>query len=577
MPTPQAQAQRARTRWSALAASALIQCCAGGSYCFGVYSPALKASQRYDQSALDAVAFFKDVGANAGVLSGFLSAWAPAGRRRPWLVLLAGALLGAAGYLPIWLAVTGAVPATLPLVCFYMLLAAQAQTFFNTADVVSAVENFPDRRGTVIGIMKARHFPSSAFLCLIFTLLVDRLSVLLPRPQVISIGFLFLQQGFLGLSGAILVQTYNTLHVDPSTFILMLAVLPTAVTLLLMYFVDVHDPHQGYDKKYLDAFSLIAITVAVYLMVVIICGQVFLISSAVQSVCFLVLLLLVMSPIAVAVKAQKAESTKHEGSSSEQTTGLLRGEVAEDSESASSSTALGGSNQELSSGKENLNVLQAMCKLNFWLLFLAMACGMGSGLATVNNISQIGGSLGYTPKETSTLVSLWSIWNFSGRFGAGFMSDHFLRQRGVGRPFFIGATLLIMSVGHGIISSGFPASLYIGSVLVGLCYGCQWALMPSITSEIFGLNHFGTIFNMVAVASPVGSYILSVRVVGYVYDMESAAGEHACIGKRCFALSFMIMAGVCVFGSVAAFVLFIRTRRFYRRVVYARLQSFLDK
>ena len=159
-----------RTRWSALAASALIQCCAGSSYCFGVYSPALKASQRYDQSALDAVAFFKDVGANAGVLSGFLAAWAPAGRRRPWLVLLAGAVLCAAGYLPMWLAVAGIAPAPLPLMCVYMLLAAQAQTFFNTADVVSAVENFPDRRGTVIGIMKAGHLPydllySSLVLC----------------------------------------------------------------------------------------------------------------------------------------------------------------------------------------------------------------------------------------------------------------------------------------------------------------------------------------------------------------------------------------------------------------------------
>lgn len=150
MPMP-----RARTRWSALAASALIQCCAGSSYCFGVYSQTLKASQRYDQFALDAVAFFKDVGANAGVLSGFLVAWAPGGRRRPWIVLLAGSLLCAAGYLPMWLAVAGVAPAPLPLVCLYMLLAAQAQTFFNTADVVSAVENFPDRRGTVIGIMKA--------------------------------------------------------------------------------------------------------------------------------------------------------------------------------------------------------------------------------------------------------------------------------------------------------------------------------------------------------------------------------------------------------------------------------------
>ncbi|KAF8655914.1 hypothetical protein HU200_060868 [Digitaria exilis] len=526
---------RPRTRWSALAASALIQCFAGSSYCFGIYSPALKASQRYDQSALDAVAFFKDIGANAGVLSGFLASWAPAGRRRPWVVLLAGAALCAAGYLPIWLAVAGVAPAPLPLMCVYMLLAAQAQTFFNTADVVCAVENFPDRRGTVIGIMK----------------------------------------GFLGLSGAILVQIYRTLHIGPTTFILMLAVLPTAITLMLMYFVDVHDSHERYNKRFLDAFSSIAVTVALYLMIIIICDQVFTISSAVQSVCFVILLLLVLSPVAVAVKAQKPESMQHEEeSTSEQRTGLLsREDVAE----GSGSTALGGSDQDLSQGKENLNVLQAMGKLNFWLLFVAMACGMGSGLATVNNISQIGGSLGYTNEETSTLVSLWSIWNFSGRFGAGFISDHFLRLRGVGRPLFIGATLLIMGVGHAVISSGLPGSLYIGSVLVGLCYGCQWALMPSITSEIFGLNHFGTIFNMVAVASPVGSYILSVRVVGYIYDMESPPDGHGCQGKKCFALSFMIMACVCVFGSAVAFVLFVRTRTFYRRVVYARLQSFLEK
>ncbi|KAI4992281.1 hypothetical protein ZWY2020_051698 [Hordeum vulgare] len=481
---------RARTRWSALAASALIQCFAGGSYCFGVYSPALKASQGYDQSALDAVAFFKDVGANVGVLSGLLAAWAPAGgRRRPWIVLLTGAALCAAGYLPMWLAVAGVAPAPLPLVCLYMLLAAQAQTFLNTADVVTAVENFPDRRGTVIGIMK----------------------------------------GFLGLSGAILVQVQRTLLIDPGNFILMLAILPTAIALLLMYFVDVHSAHQRYNKKFLDAFSLMAVTVAVYLMVVIICDQVFVISSAGQSVCFAILLLLIMSPAAIVVMAQKTESKQREEPTLDERTGLLRGETAQqDSEDGSSSAALVGSGQDMPSDKENLNVVQAMCKLDFWLLFLAMACGMGSGLATVNNISQIGGSLGYTSRETSTLVSLWSIWNFSGRFGAGYVSDHFLRSRGVGRPFFIAATLLVMGVGHAIISSGFHASLYVGSVLVGLCYGSQWALMPSITSEIFGLNHFGTIFNTVAVASPVGSYVLSVRVVGFIYDKESPQGELAC-------------------------------------------------
>uniref|UniRef100_A0A453JFD7 Uncharacterized protein n=1 Tax=Aegilops tauschii subsp. strangulata TaxID=200361 RepID=A0A453JFD7_AEGTS len=230
--------------------------------------------------------------------------------------------------------------------------------------------------------------------------------------------------------------------------ILMLAILPTAIALLLMYFVDVHSAHQRYNKKFLDAFSLMAVTVAGFLMVVIICDQVFVISSAGQSVCFAILLLLIMSPVAIVVWAQRSESKQREEPTSEEQTGLLLHEetAQQDSENASSSTPLAGSNSQdmLSEKAENLNVVQAMCKLDFWLLFLAMACGMGSGLATVNNISQIGGSLGYTSRETSTLVSLWSIWNFSGRFGAGYVSDHFLRSRGVSRPFFIAATLLGM-------------------------------------------------------------------------------------------------------------------------------------
>jgi Nodulin-like len=70
-------------------------------------------------------------------------------------VLLAGAAQSLAGYVPIWLSVTGAIP-PLPsaVICVCMLVAAHAQTFFNTTDVVTAVENFPDRRGTIIGIMK---------------------------------------------------------------------------------------------------------------------------------------------------------------------------------------------------------------------------------------------------------------------------------------------------------------------------------------------------------------------------------------------------------------------------------------
>ena len=75
-----------------------------------------------------------------------------------------------------------------------------------------------------------------------------------------------------------------------------------------MYFVDVHSAHRRYNKKFLDAFALMAVSVAGYLMVVIICDQVFVISSAGQSVCFAILLLLIMSPTVIVITAHKMES-----------------------------------------------------------------------------------------------------------------------------------------------------------------------------------------------------------------------------------------------------------------------------
>ena len=158
------------TKWAATAASVWIQCTSGASYCFGIYSPLLKSSQGYDQSTLDSVAVFKDVGANAGLLSGLLYTHVISGRgfgrmgSGPWIVHAVGAAQCFAGYFPMWLTVTGLVGRLpVPLMCFFMFLAAHAQTFFNTANVVTAVQNFPNNRGTVVGIMKVELF--SPFFC----------------------------------------------------------------------------------------------------------------------------------------------------------------------------------------------------------------------------------------------------------------------------------------------------------------------------------------------------------------------------------------------------------------------------
>ena len=395
-------------------------------------------------------------------------------------------------------------------------------------------------------------------------------------------------QGFLGLSGAILIQVYDTLcEGDPTTFILILAITPTLVSLLLMPLVKIYRTSTVDDKKHLNGFSSIALIVAAYLMVIIILENIFTLPFWAHIITFMFLLLLLASPVGIATKAHRdyerllqgpSPETSHLMDDPEPMPSTKHTEVQEPveyheipGEPGQGKAASSSGDNLLEDQEDDINLSQAMLTVNFWLLFIAMICGMGSGLATINNISQIGESLGYTTIERSSLVSLWSIWNFLGRFGAGFVSDIFL-HKGWARPLFMVITLAALTFGHLIVASGFPGNLYIGSIVVGICYGSQWSLMPTITSEIFGVRHMGTIFNTIAIASPVGSYIFSVRIIGYLYDKVATGEDNSCYGTRCFMFSFFIMASVAFFGFLVAFALFIRTRRFYMQVVLRRLR-----
>ncbi|KAE9461236.1 hypothetical protein C3L33_06816, partial [Rhododendron williamsianum] len=65
--------QVVRGRWFSLFASFLIMAGAGATYLFGVYSKEIKSSLGYDQTTLNLLGFFKDLGANVGVLSGLIA------------------------------------------------------------------------------------------------------------------------------------------------------------------------------------------------------------------------------------------------------------------------------------------------------------------------------------------------------------------------------------------------------------------------------------------------------------------------------------------------------------------------
>ncbi|OAY84134.1 hypothetical protein ACMD2_16197 [Ananas comosus] len=85
--------QVVRGRWFMVFASFLIMAAAGATYIFGIYSKELKSVLGYNQQTLNTLSFFKDLGANVGVLSGLINEVTP-----PWVVLSIGAAMNLAGY-----------------------------------------------------------------------------------------------------------------------------------------------------------------------------------------------------------------------------------------------------------------------------------------------------------------------------------------------------------------------------------------------------------------------------------------------------------------------------------------------
>lgn len=237
---------------------------------------------------------------------------------------------------------------------------------------------------------------------------------------------------------------------------------------------------------------------------------------------------------------------------------------------------------------EDHTLPQALRNADFWLLVAIAVIGMGSGLTAMDNVGQVGLSLGYSQSAVNSFVSLVSIWNFLGRLGAGAVSELALHERGLPRPLFITGALSAMALGHAILAIGFPGALYIGSVLIGVSYGAHWSLLPTATSELFGLRHFGTLLNAVTMACPLGSYFFSVRVAGYFYDAE-AHKQHphihsaltffqqssnketlSCTGAVCFRSTFLVMAAACTLGCVLSALLLARTRKYYTELYDSR-------
>ncbi|CAN6309833.1 unnamed protein product [Urochloa humidicola] len=541
-----------RGRWFMFFASILIMAAAGGTYIFGIYSKAVKSSLGYDQQTLNTLSFFKDVGANVGILPGLINEVTP-----PWVVLASGAGMNLVGYLMIYLAVSGRTSRPpVWLMCVYIAVGANSQSFANTGALVTAVKNFPEDRGVVLGLLK----------------------------------------GFVGLSGAIFTQLYRAIYGtdnDGAELVLLMAWLPAAISLLFIPTIRImprpNNTVAGRERRAFFLFLYASIVLAVYLLVMnVVELEVIHFPKPAYYVTAAVLLLLIFFPIVIVVK----EELKTYLQPPLPTTSSIVSIAVDDKKTHPSAPAPAAAEEDDSSSTtcfqdvfrppargQDYTILQALFSVDMLVLFVATICGVGGTLTAVDNMGQIGQSLGYPQRSITTFVSLVSIWNYAGRVVSGFASEYVLARYKVPRPLVLTAVLLLACVGHALIAFGVSNGLYAASVILGFCFGAQWPLLFAIISEVFGLKYYSTLYNFGAVASPVGSYILNVRIAGKMYDREALrqggrkGKDLTCIGVRCFKESFLIITGVTMLGALVSLVLAWRTRKFYQGDLYGQFRE----
>ncbi|KAL6325672.1 hypothetical protein AAG906_023517 [Vitis piasezkii] len=571
-------------RWLVFVAAMWIQSCAGIGYLFGSLSPVMKSSLNYNQRQIAKLGVAKDIGDSIGFWIGSLCEILPL-----WAVLLVGALQNFIGYGWVWLIVTHRVP-TLPLwaICILIFVGTNGETYFNTVDLVSCVQNFPKSRGPVVGILK----------------------------------------GFAGLSGAILTQIYTMIHSpDHASLVFMVAVGPIMVVFALMFIVRPVGGHRQVRPTDDLSFTFIygvCLLLAAYLMGVMLVQDLVHLSHTVVTIFTAILFVLILAPIVIPVslsffsepKAPEAEALLTEpqkdepGKSEQDATEVIFSEVEDEKPKevdllpaserqkriahlqaklfqAAAEGAVRVKRRRGPHRGEDFTLMQALIKADFWLIFFSLLLGSGSGLTVIDNLGQMSQSLGY--HNTHIFVSMISIWNFLGRIGGGYFSEMIVRDHAYPRPVAMAAAQVIMALGHLFFAMGWPGAMHIGTLLIGLGYGAHWAIVPAAASELFGLKNFGALYNFLTLANPAGSLVFSGVIASSIYDREAEKQAHhhhhlqqnvgsifsgmlsmddppKCEGSICFFLTSMIMSGLCIIAVVLSMVLVHRTK-----IVYANL------
>uniref|UniRef100_A0A2N9IXW1 Uncharacterized protein n=1 Tax=Fagus sylvatica TaxID=28930 RepID=A0A2N9IXW1_FAGSY len=551
--------QVVRSQWFTVFASLLVMTGGGATYIFRLYSKAMVDALDYNDAAINLVGFYKDVGANVAIFAGLIAEVIPT-----WLVLFIGAAMNFGGYFMIWLAVTGKIskPAVWQM-CLYIAIGADSQNFTNTAAVVTCVNNFPESRGVVIGLLK----------------------------------------GLVGLSGAILTQLYLGIYGnDLNSLILLTGYAPAVIALVFMFTIRTmkSERQKRNELKVFLHFFYVTILLALFLMAVNLLRKYMNFPQAFNTQSALMVVALLLLPLYIVIREENITRRLKTQNTNQPPTEIITEKPQELPHYNSSSSNDQQDQQKINDVEgtsffasifnkpkrgEDYTILQAILSVDMLYIFIMSVCGLGSHLTIIDNFRPIGEALNLQDRTISSVITMVSIWNYFGRVYAGFVSELLLQKWKTPRPNMMASVLFMSCIGILLIAFPvIPGSYYVSSLLLGFSYGAQVTLIFTIISELFGLKHYSTLFNCGQLGSPVGAYLLNSKLTKVLYEKEASkdaalgiggtnAKELSCTGDHCFRISFSILACVAFFAAIMSLGLSRRTKDFYKGDIYKKFKT----
>jgi MFS family permease len=500
------------SRWQSYSCACLFVSVAGTTYAYGIYSTLLKENLGFSQHGLDIVASVGNTGLYLSLLAGLALE-----RYGLQVVVCVGGLLIFLGFLYIWAAVEGLVPANIFSICLFFFLSQFGVCCHVSSSVTYAVRLFPaESRGLSVGLVK----------------------------------------GYFGLSSAVLGDFAGGYFANsPSSFLLFVALFVPTVGSVASQFANLLPQHAiNFSSEERDSLAPFLTHWGTLFCVLLTIGLLQFnftlpdyVNSLSASILVLALFFIVVLPGLYGPRVLKDTNTKSSSTSAavKKSDGAEEeGEEEEDEEDDDSKVRQGEASKDMAAPcfyGESVPFLEAVSTWRFWSIYLIFLIMCGSGLMVIYNINAIASAAGKSP--STFFVSLISLANGLGRVLAGFISD--IASGYLSKIELLSIVVLCMGVTQALLSIGSGTLLYPCLLSVGFLFGCSVVLTAISTASVYGGRHIATIFGAIDSAAIGGTVILATATIDIFYD------EDTCAETKCFRFPFIINSVACI----AAFIL----------------------